>query len=407
VTQEAAAASSRVPVRIFLPADPGEMRIGGIATFVRGFAKYAPADFDVSMVGISASLPPWRWAAVELEGRAIQFLPVLTRRSAGRSRIPLAARFVGALARHGRELGAGVVSSFHRPLTDLPIRRAGPMWRVVHLGVDDLTTSGSESRWARISGPLALSEARSFRRMDRIFVVNEEITANYRARFSDVADRFQFLPNWVDPAIFFPASAEDIRAWREKLATAHGFSPSAPLLLYAGRLDGQKDPILLVRSFAALRRRRHDIHLLVAGEGGLEDRLRSELGALGIGAAVTLLGTLPRESVARLMNAADALLITSAFETGPTVGLEALACGLPVVTTDVGEVAGIVNRSGAGRVVIARDPEAVAEAIASLLGSTPGALRTASVHAAEPFLAQRVLAQVYDANRSLAARLIG
>ena len=195
------------------------MRIGGIATFVRGFVKYAPQDFAISMVGVAASLPLWTWHEVELEGRTLRFMPVV-RAGDKRGRIPIAARYAAALTRRGRGLGAGVVGSFHRPLTDLPIRHAGPMWRVVHLGVEDLATEGSESRWARMSGGLAMSERRSFRRMDRIYVVNRQVTADYRARFADVAERFEFLPNWVDPAIFHSADAAARQAERDRLVAA-------------------------------------------------------------------------------------------------------------------------------------------------------------------------------------------
>ncbi len=398
------AAGQPVRVRVFLPADPGRMRIGGIATFVRGFVKYAPEDFGISLVGVAESLPLWTWHEVELEGRTISFLPVV-RSGDQRVRIPIAARYAAALLRRGRGLGAGVVSSFHRPLTDLPIRRAGPMWRVVHLGVEDLATEGSESRWARISPGLTMSERRSFRRMDRIYVVNRRVAADYRSRFADVADRFDFLPNWVDPAIFGAADAAERRAERERVASEIGVAPEAPLLLFAGRLEGQKDPLLLVRAFAALRVGRPDAHLLIAGEGGLEAATRAELQALGIGQAATFLGTVPRTEVARLMHAADALVITSGFETGPTVGLEALASGLPVVTTEVGEVASVVIESGAGGVTAARTPEALAKAVDVVLDRPAPGLHDDAVRAAQPFLAQRVLAAVYVANREMAERL--
>ncbi len=340
------AAGQPVPVRIFLPADPGQMRIGGIATFVRGFVKYAPDDFALSMVGVSASLPLWTWHEIELEGRAMRFMPVV-RAGDTRGRVPIAARYVAALARRGRSLGAGVVSSFHRPLTDLPIRQSGPMWRVVHLGVEDLATEGSESRWARVSAQPGHERAsqlpahgahlrrqsqghrrlsRAIRRSRRPIPIPAEL------------GRPRHLPRRRCRG---PAGGA-----RRGSPPEIGLAPDAPLLLFAGRLEGQKDPLLLVRAFAALRATRPAAHLMIAGEGGLEAATRAELATVGLESAATLLGTVPREEVARLMHAADALLITSAFETGPTVGLEALASGLPVVTTDVGEVASVVARDG-------------------------------------------------------------
>jgi glycosyltransferase involved in cell wall biosynthesis len=400
-----AAAPSAVPVRVLLPADPDEMAIGGIATFVRGFVKHAPPEFELSMVGISGSRPLWRWHETELEGRPLRFLPVVHHRGSARARVPLAARFVAALAMRGRDLGRDVVASFHRPMTDLPLRRLGPMWRVVHLGVSDLTTAGSESRWARLARGLAGSEARSFRRMDRIYVVNRQVADEYRARFPEVAERIAFLPNWVDPDVFRPPAGGSVVARRGEIAAARGLDPSAPILLYAGRLEGQKDPILLARAFAALSQRRPGARLLVAGSGGLEAVMRRELAGLGVAEATSFLGTVARTEVAALMQVADALLITSAFETGPTVGLEALACGLPVVTTDVGEVAGVVRRSGAGEVVERREPMALAAAAEAVLNRPREASREAAVAAAAPYLAERVLSGLYDDNRELAARL--
>jgi glycosyltransferase involved in cell wall biosynthesis len=290
-------------------------------------------------------------------------------------------------------------------MTDLPLRRLGPMWRVVHLGVSDLTTAGSESRWARLARGLAGSEARSFRRMDRIYVVNRQVADEYRARFPEVAERIAFLPNWVDPDVFRPPAGGSVVARRGEIAAARGLDPSAPILLYAGRLEGQKDPILLARAFAALSQRRPGARLLVAGSGGLEAVMRRELAGLGVAEATSFLGTVARTEVAALMQVADALLITSAFETGPTVGLEALACGLPVVTTDVGEVAGVVRRSGAGEVVERREPMALAAAAEAVLNRPREASREAAVAAAAPYLAERVLAALYDDNRELAARL--
>ncbi|HEY7331588.1 MAG TPA: glycosyltransferase family 4 protein [Candidatus Limnocylindria bacterium] len=395
-----------MPVQLVLPADPERMRIGGIASFVRGFAKFAPDDLDLSMIGISATRTAWRWHDVELEGRPLRLLPVVADDGTRRSRVPIAARFVAAIARRRREAAAGRwVRSFHRPATDLPFDTdAGPMWRVVHLSVSDLTTAGSESRWRPLAGLLRASERRSFRRMRRIFVVNRAAADRYRAEFPEAADRIGFVPNWFDPTIFRPAAADDRQRQRALLAGRFDLLGDGPLLLYAGRLEGQKDPVLLARAFAVLHRADPAARLLVAGEGGQLPAMRDELRRLGVADAARFAGTVPREELAGLMHAADALVISSAFETGPTIGLEALACGLPVVTTDVGEVAGVVARSGAGAVAGARTPEALGEVLRRVTAEAES-LRERAAAAAAPFAADRVLGELYEENRRLAALL--
>jgi glycosyltransferase involved in cell wall biosynthesis len=241
--------------------------------------------------------------------------------------------------------------------------------------------------------------------MDRIYVVNQQAADRYRARFPTAAERIHFLPNWADPTIFHPVDDQERTRLRGLVQAELGLPSAGGTLLYAGRLEGQKDPLLLARAFAMLRRDDGDLRLIVAGEGALEESLRRELGALDSLGATHLVGTVPRDRLAQLMQASDLLVLTSEFETGPTVGLEALASGLPVATTRVGEVARLVEQHRAGAVASERSPEAVAEAIRSTLDADSAGQRAAALAAAAPHLADRVLGTLYDDNRALAARL--
>jgi glycosyltransferase involved in cell wall biosynthesis len=402
--------AARRPVRVLtvLPADPEQMRLGGIASFVRGFVKFAPDDFELGFLGLSGARTLGRWCEIAFEGRSLRFFPVGRMPAGGRSRIPLAVRLTTALLRHRREFASRRwIPAFHRPGTDLAFPgRDRPMWRVVHLTVDDLTTTGSESRWRALGAPLAAAEGHSFARMARIYVVNQRAAEDYRTRYAGLADRFEFLPNWADPTIFqpTPGGAEERRA---ALRAGLGLRPDARVVLFAARLEGQKDPLLLARAFAALRAEDPELQLLVAGDGALAEPMRTELTAAGALEVTRFLGIVSRERLADLMRASDALAIASAFETGPTVGLEALATGLPVATTDVGEVAGLVARHGSGAVARSRTVEDMASAIRDTLAGDPAALRAAALAAAAPRLADRVLAPLYDDNRLLADRLAG
>lgn len=398
--------SDRVRVLTVVPLDPERLPIGGIASFVRGFVKFAPADFELGMIGISDSRAPWRWCRVELEGRPIQLLSVLRPHTPRRTVVPLALRFATSLARHRKRLPSDPwVRAFHRPGTDWAVPAESPMWRVVHLGIDDLRTPQGESRWRRIPSLLAAVERRSFARMDRVWVVNRAVTEAYRSRFPEMADRFHFLPNWVDQTVFHPELPDRVAELRAALRAEIRAPEDAPMVLYAGRLDRQKQPLLLARAFASYRDRVPHANLVIAGRGALAEATRTELAAAGVLEAAHFVGAVSRARLAELMAAADLLAITSAFETGPTVGLEALACGLPVVTTGVGEVARAVERTGAGRVSGAATPEALADEFAWVTSQPRAHLREASVSAAAPFLAEHVLEPLYQHNRLLAQRL--
>jgi glycosyltransferase involved in cell wall biosynthesis len=399
-----------VPVRVtvVLPADPERLELGGIASFVRGFAKFAPSDFELALVGIASGnrpRPVGEWSEVELEGRALRFLPVTRRSTTSRGRVPLALGFTAALRRHRASIGSErSVLQFHRPGTALPLLGLSlPKVRVVHLTTEQLRSSGSESRW-RLFGPLLnRMEARSFAAMDRIFVVNQQATEQYRRRYPKLADRITFVPNWVDDTIFAALPEQERAEARRRLLSRLGLAADTRLVLFAGRLERQKDPDLLIDAFAQLERVAGDqpSALLVVGAGGLRDAAVARASASGVGAKVRFLDPVPRPELAELMNAADSLVITSAFETGPTIAYEALASGLPVVSTAVGQVPHLVQSGVNGDVVEGRDPRRLADAIDRVL-RLPRAARQAAAEASDPFRARVVLAPVYEEHRRLA-----
>lgn len=387
---------------IVLPADPDDMRIGGIASFVRSFVRFAPEDFDLSIVGVSAKRPVHCWSQINFEGRSVRLYPVLRADTTHRARIPLALRFTMSLLRrrpHGLDDG---VMQFHRPGTDLWLGGAGlARVRFVHLATADLTQPGAESRWRRLRPLLERVEHRSLRRMDRVYVVNETAADAYRERWPDLAQLIRFLPNFYDDTIFAPLP-EKLRAeLRERTLSELGLPYSSRLVLFCGRLDGQKDPHLLVDAFAGLRARDADVVLLIAGDGDLASEVRRHVAERGLEAVVRLLGTQSRPRVNELMNVSELLVLTSRFETGPTVGYEALVTGAPVVTTAVGEVARIIRESGAGRVVDDRNPSSLADAMADVLSWPPGARRSRATSAGAPFAARAVLEPVYDWHRQV------
>jgi glycosyltransferase involved in cell wall biosynthesis len=118
---------------------------------------------------------------------------------------------------------------------------------------------------------------------------------------------------------------------------------------------------------------------------------------------VHFLGDRPREDVARLMQACDALLLTARSEGGgPRVVVEALASGLPVVSTRVVEVTRTVTTRGNGWLVDEPTPEALAEGLAWVLDQPHESFRTSTTTAASAFTARNVLSGLYATYRDLA-----
>ena len=102
------------------------------------------------------------------------------------------------------------------------------------------------------------------------------------------------------------------------------------------------------------------------------------------------------------MQTADALLLTSAYESGPTVAYEALAAGLPVISTPVGEVPRIVASGSTGWVTREFTPSELAAGLEWSLGEDRDAVAIRCAQAAQPFGAREVLQPFVAEHRRLA-----
>jgi len=162
---------------------------------------------------------------------------------------------------------------------------------------------------------------------------------------------------------FSPLSAEAREEVRQRYVPSGG-----ALLLNVKRLHPLADQATLLAAFRRVRDARPDATLLIAGCGDEEGRLRAQARELGLDQAVRFLGLVPNQEVARLQAGADLFVLSSVLEATPTVALEALASGTPVISTDNPgglELASIFGEDVS--VVPRQDPEALARAVLSAL----------------------------------------
>ena len=136
-----------------------------------------------------------------------------------------------------------------------------------------------------------------------------------------------------------------------------------PRLVMVGRLQAPKDPITLVRALAMVHA--GDIEAVLVGDGPERAAVEDEIGRLGLGSAVRLLGE--RTDVAELLATADVFVLSTHSEGLPLSVLEAMAAGLPVVASNVGGIPELVADGVSGLLVPPGDPDALAEAIERLL----------------------------------------
>jgi len=188
---------------------------------------------------------------------------------------------------------------------------------------------------------------------DGVITNAESIRRAYVDRYGLPADFVHVLHYGVDP----PGGAEP-SPFGDTYADRH-------VILSAGRLSEQKGFDVLIRAAAELRSRRSDFVVLIAGDGDLEDALRGQAAALELDDAVQLVGFLSPLTPA--IRDATVFALASRYEGMPTVLLEAMSVGTPVVATAVSGVPELIPEARFGLLVPADDAPALAAAIERLL----------------------------------------
>jgi teichuronic acid biosynthesis glycosyltransferase TuaC len=226
-----------------------------------------------------------------------------------------------------------------------------------------ITLRGNETMHAKKTGRRKLM-AWALRRASRVIVLSERLRKFALSAGVDDA-RVRTIPNGVDPEIFYP---HDRRICREKF----GLIASTRTILSAGTLIQRKGHHHIVKAVSELRKNGIPLELLIAGgagrEGDYEKAIRKQIIDLGLTGSVRLCGEVSPEELAELMSAADVFCLASTREGWPNVLQEAMACGAPVVATDVGAVKEMVPSRDYGLVVPANDSNALTQAVAAALG---------------------------------------
>lgn len=176
------------------------------------------------------------------------------------------------------------------------------------------------------------------RESDRVLAVSDALGRRVAA-LAPPREPVRTVYNGVDTSHFRPMG--DSGALRRELGLPSqgvGFCAVTRLAAVKGLFD-------LLEAFARVRRHRPEAWLAVVGSGPLAERLRSAVRRLDLESAVFLPGARCHEEIPRWLNAADVFVLTSYNEGLPNVLLEAMACGLPAVATDVG---GVTEATGGG-----------------------------------------------------------
>ncbi|CAM9105400.1 unnamed protein product, partial [Phaeothamnion confervicola] len=171
------------------------------------------------------------------------------------------------------------------------------------------------------------------------------------------------LRNGVDLVRFQP---------QDRVEAREAFGASGKTLLSVGHLTERKGHDLVIRALPELP----DYHLLIAGDGPEREALHRLAEELAVARRVRFLGAVRPENMARLYNSGDALILASSREGWANVLLEAMACGTPVVASNVWGTPEVVTSPEAGVLMQARTAQGVAQGVRALFENLPSRDKT-------------------------------
>ena len=303
--------------------------------------------------------------------------------------LPSAARGLGlalVAAVVARRRGWDVVQSHERTLVQ-DVYRAGEGCHRAYL------EAMGEPAGRRLHHAVTLAlERRVFARTPQIVAISRRGSEEIARHFTVPAPRLSVVYNGVDLERFHPGLRG---GYREAARIEAGIPPGAFAVLFAGSGFARKGLATTIRALAQLTD--SSARLLVLGRGDTAPYLRLA-GELGVAERLVWLGTRP--DIERWYAGADALALPTRYEPFGNVHLEALASGLPVVTSVIAGGAEAVDER-CGATVAPDDPAGLAAALEKLRARNPAELRDAARAAAEPFTFARQVAALEGVYRRL------
>ena len=247
----------------------------------------------------------------------------------------------------------------HRPDFMFPFilfRRKNPKVCTLH-GIPSLGIKTRKN--PIILGIYNILERSALTYIDKLIAVNQSTKDYFISKNPSLNSKIIVIPVGIDVERFKPKD-------KNKMRNQYGFAADERIVLFIGRFSQEKGLDLLLRGFIDLKHDLPKARLILVGEGPEEEKIRKTLEEQNI-EGVTLMKPLKHERIPEIINCADTLVLCSSYEGMPTVVLEALACGVPVVTTDVGDVKKVVRDGITGQLIKDRSSDSIENAILKVM----------------------------------------
>jgi glycosyltransferase involved in cell wall biosynthesis len=175
-----------------------------------------------------------------------------------------------------------------------------------------------------------------YRLASKVVVVSHDIQTMLQQKYLLKASRVVQIPNGIDTAYYSPDSSD-----RQRIRKQLGFTDTDVVVGFSGRLDPVKNFPLLTTIFAESFRSCHQLRFLLVGDGPERTWIENCFAEKNLLRAVAFVGS--QEDVLPYLRAMDVFLLTSLREQMPLTILEAMAVGIPVIASSVGEIPQIIT----------------------------------------------------------------
>ena len=339
-----------------------DYRNAGVSRFIQGITSRLPGVPGDERYQLYTNQELRTWPGVE--GQRLRLSPAAFPTTSPVARIFWEQTFLPALATRDR------LDVLHCPLNVQPVLTPCPVVLTIH----DLTFIRFPERFSPVKQRyLATLTRYSARRARRILADSAATRDDVIAAFGIPADRVDVVYGACDTD-FRPVDRADREAVTdlERFRREHGLPER--VILYLATLEPRKNVDRLVHAYARLVRRGFPHALVLAGgKGWGYEKIFRAIEEHGLRDRVILPGYVSREDQPRWYNAADLFVYPSQYEGFGLPPLEAMACGIPVVTSDTSSLPEVVG--SAGKTVNVDDVEALAEAMAAVLSDPAEAAR--------------------------------
>ena len=214
-----------------------------------------------------------------------------------------------------------------------------------------------------------------------VVAVDETTERYYISKYPWLKNKIKVIPIGIDLNKFKPMNKENMRR-------KYGFDTSDKIIIYVGRLEKEKNLDLLIKSFVFVKKNNPHAKLVLVGDGRERVHLKNLVDELEL-KDVIFMGAMEYDKIPEVLNCADVFALTSLYEGSPTVIKEAIACGVPVVSTDVGDVGDVIQSDIVGKIVDS-DEKLFARAIIDMFQIDRDAIKNACTGVSKNFSFEKI-----------------